>query len=183
MYRSTRSNTRLANVYGGGDANGSRLVPEAALSALAGRAPVVRSDGTPERDFLYVEDAVDAYLALWRELGECTAHGIGDSGFDVQRGEVAGEAFNGGGGTRHTVLEVVELVCQLAGTGVEPDIRGTGTPAGEIGRQWVDSSKLRAATGWEPRTKLEEGLRRTINWYRQHPEWLEGSSQEAVSIA
>ena len=60
--------TRFANLYGGGDTNRSRLVPEAVGAALAGRAPVIRSDGSPERDFLYVEDAVAAYLAIWRAL-------------------------------------------------------------------------------------------------------------------
>jgi CDP-glucose 4,6-dehydratase len=52
--------TRFANLYGGGDTNRSRLVPEAIGAALAGRAPVIRSDGSPERDFLYVEDATAA---------------------------------------------------------------------------------------------------------------------------
>ena len=56
--------TRLANVYGGGDLNFSRLVPGHRARARQRRAPVIRSDGTPERDYLYVEDAVDAYLAV-----------------------------------------------------------------------------------------------------------------------
>ena len=145
--------TRFANLYGGGDLNLSRLVPEAALAAIEGRRPVIRSDGTLQRDFLYVEDAVDAYLAICRLLDE----GVG-----------AGEAFNAGGDEPHSVLEVVELMCRVAGTGVEPDVRGTGTPAGEITRQWVDSSKLRTASGWVPRVSLEEGLRRTIEWYREY---------------
>ena len=61
-------------------------------------------------------------------------------------------------------------VRRLAGTGVEPDIRGDGNPAGEIDRQYVDSSKIRALVGWEPSVDLAEGLRRTIEWYRKHPE-------------
>ena len=146
--------TRFANLYGGGDTNGSRLVPEAVAAALAGRSPVVRSDGSPERDFLYVEDAVAAYLAIWNVLGE---------------GQGCGEAFNAGGGEPHRVLDVVTLICRLAGTDVEPDIRGTGTPTGEIDRQWVDSSKLRELTGWQPTVSLEEGLRRTIEWHRTRP--------------
>ncbi len=145
--------TRFANLYGGGDLNLSRLVPESALAAIEGRRPVIRSDGTLERDFLYVEDAVDAYLAICRLLDE----GVG-----------AGEAFNAGGDEPHSVLEVVELMCRVAGTGVEPDVRGTGTPPGEITRQWVDSSKLHTASGWAPRVSLEEGLRRTIEWYREY---------------
>jgi CDP-glucose 4,6-dehydratase len=147
--------TRFANLYGGGDVNRSRLVPEAVTAALAGRRPVVRSDGSPERDFLYVEDAVAAYLAIADALG---------------RGEGRGEAFNAGGGQPHRVLDVVRLICRLAGTDVEPDVRGAGTPAGELDRQWVDATKLRSLTGWEPAVELEEGLRRTIEWYRQYPE-------------
>jgi CDP-glucose 4,6-dehydratase len=143
--------TRFANLYGGGDTNPSRLVPEAVAAALEGRRPVVRSDGSPERDFLYVEDAVAAYLAIWEALG---------------RGAGRGEAFNAGGGRPHRVLDVVSLICRLAGTDVEPDIRGDGVPHGEIDRQWVDYSKLTALTGWRPTIGLEDGLRRTIDWYR-----------------
>lgn len=153
--------TRFANLYGGGDGNPSRLVPEAITAALSGRPPVVRSDGSPERDFLYVEDAVEAYLAIWAALAE---------GAD---GPAAGEAFNAGGGEPHRVGKVVELICRLAGTEVRPDIRGSGTPSGEIDRQWVEFSKLKQLTGWTPRVTLEEGLARTIEWYRAHPEWLE----------
>ncbi len=145
--------TRFANLYGGGDANPSRLIPEAVSAALAGRSPVIRSDGSPERDFLYVEDAVAAYLAISDALG---------------RGEGRGEAFNGGGGRAHRVLDVVALICRLAGSGVEPDVRGVGTPAGEIDRQWVDASKLRELTGWEPEYGLEAGLTRTLDWYRRY---------------
>jgi CDP-glucose 4,6-dehydratase len=145
--------TRFANLYGGGDFNFSRLVPEATVAAIERRAPVIRSDGTPQRDFLYVEDAVEAYLAICRLLDE---------------GRAAGEAFNAGPGEPRSVLEVVELICELAGTGVAPDIRGSGTPGGEIDRQWVDSSKLRTAAGWEARVDLQDGLARTIAWYREH---------------
>lgn len=147
--------TRFANMYGGGDLNRSRLVPEAIAAALAGRPPIVRSDGSPERDFLYVEDAVSAYLAIWDQLGR-------------EDRAACGEAFNAGGGEPHRVLDVVRLICSLAGTGLEPDIRGSGTPAGEINRQWVDSGKLRALTGWEPAVGLAEGLRRTIEWEKAH---------------
>jgi CDP-glucose 4,6-dehydratase len=145
--------TRFANLYGGGDFNRSRLVPEAALAAIDGRRPVIRSDGTLERDYLYVEDAVEAYIAICDLVGS---------------GAGVGEAFNAGSDQPRSVLEVVELTCLVAGTGVQPDVRGTGAPAGEIPRQWVDSTKLRTMTGWEPRVTLEEGLRRTVEWYRRY---------------
>lgn len=156
--------TRFANLYGGGDLNRSRLIPEAIGAALAGRAPVIRSDGTPERDFLYVEDAVDAYLRL--------ADALGEPGPDPARPSAHGEAFNAGGGEPHAVRDVVARICAIAGTAVEPDVRGSGTPAGEIDRQYVDAAKLRALTGWEPRVGLDEGLRRTVDWYRAHPQAL-----------
>ena len=149
--------TRFANLYGGGDLNRSRLIPEAIGAALAGRAPVIRSDGSPERDFLYVEDAVDAYLRLADAL---------------DRADARGQAFNGGGGRPHAVRDVVARICALAGTDVEPDVRGAGTPDGEIDRQYVDATKLRSLTGWEPRVDLDEGLHRTIEWYRGHPQAL-----------
>jgi CDP-glucose 4,6-dehydratase len=143
--------TRFANIYGGGDVNLSRLVPECVMAALQGRSPVIRSDGTLERDYLYVEDAAEAYLAIWKLLED---------------GRGGGEAFNAGGDRPHSVLEVAELVCRVAATGVAPDVRGTGTPPGEITRQWVDSTKLKTMSGWEPRVSLEEGLARTVEWYR-----------------
>ncbi len=147
--------TRFANIYGGGDLNFSRLVPEAVCAALDGRSPVLRSDGSPQRDFLFVEDAARAYLAIADAL---------------DRDEVRGEAFNAGEGRPHSVREVVTTISRLAGTGVEPDVRGEGNPEGEIDRQYVDSTKLRETCGWEPSVDLEEGLRRTIEWYREHPE-------------
>jgi CDP-glucose 4,6-dehydratase len=147
--------TRFANIYGGGDLNFSRLVPETVSAALGGRRPVLRSDGSPERDLLYVEDAASAYLAI-------------AAGLD--RDDVRGEAFNAGGGEPHSVREVVELILRLAGTDLEPDVQGTGSPEGEIDRQWVDPTKLRERCGWSPSVDLEEGLRRTIQWYREHPE-------------
>ncbi|MBK5118271.1 MAG: GDP-mannose 4,6-dehydratase, partial [Thermoleophilia bacterium] len=127
----------------------------AVSAVLDGRAPVIRSDGSPQRDFLYVEDAVSAYLAIADAVAE---------------GPARGEAFNAGGDTPHSVAEVVGLITELAGDGLEPDIRGSGNPEGEIDRQYVDSSKLREQTGWEPRVELHEGLRHTIEWYREHPE-------------
>lgn len=147
--------TRFANVYGGGDLNFSRLVPEAACAAIDGRPPVLRSDGSPVRDLLYVEDAVAAYLAI-------------AAGLD--RDDVRGEAFNAGGERPYSVLEVVEAIARLARTRVEPEVRGAGNPAGEIDRQFVDASKLRERCDWRPEVTLPEGIERTLAWYREHPE-------------
>jgi CDP-glucose 4,6-dehydratase len=156
--------TRFANIYGGGDLNPSRLVPEMVGAILAGRAPVIRSDGSPERDFLYVEDAVSAYLAI--------ADALATDDADAPRAR--GEAFNAGGDAPHSVREIVERAIAVAGADVQAEYRGTGTPDGEIDRQYVDSSKLRSLTGWAPRVDLDEGLARTVAWYREHPAALTG---------
>jgi CDP-glucose 4,6-dehydratase len=147
--------TRFANIYGGGDLNFSRLIPETTIAALDCRSPVIRSDGSPERDFLHVDDAVTAYLAIEAAL---------------DGGEAKGEAFNAGGERPHSVREVVDLIAAAAGTGVEPEYLGSGTPDGEIDRQFVDSGKLRELTGWAPTVELAEGLQSTLEWYREHPE-------------
>jgi CDP-glucose 4,6-dehydratase len=146
--------TRFANLYGGGDLNFSRLIPEAVSAVLDGRRPVIRSDGTPQRDFLYVEDAARAYLVIADAL---------------DRGAARGEAFNAGGGEPHAVADVLGLIAELAGTELEPDIRGSGNPEGEIDRQYVDSTKLIETTGWRQQVDLRAGLSRTIEWYREHP--------------
>lgn len=147
--------TRFANIYGGGDLNFSRLIPETTVALLDGRAPAIRSDGSPERDFLHVDDAVSAYLAIAAAL---------------DAGEARGEAFNAGGERSHSVREVVDLIAAAAGAGIEPEYLGAGTPDGEIDRQYVDSAKLRELTGWHPAVELAEGLRHTLDWYRAHPE-------------
>jgi CDP-glucose 4,6-dehydratase len=147
--------TRFANLYGGGDLNISRLIPEAVTAVLDGRRPVIRSDGSPERDFLYVEDAASAYLAIAAAL---------------PGGGAVGEAFNAGWGEPHSVREVLELICEVARSDLEPDFRGAGVPAGEIDRQYLDSTKIREVTGWRPQVDLREGLTRTLEWYRAHPE-------------
>lgn len=147
--------TRFANVYGGGDLNFSRLIPETVVAVLDGRPPAIRSDGRPERDFLHVDDAVAAYLAIAGALAE---------------GEAVGEAFNAGGERPHSVREVVELIAAAADADIEPDFQGEGNPDGEIDRQFVDSGKLRELTGWRPQVELGDGLERTLEWYRAHPQ-------------
>jgi CDP-glucose 4,6-dehydratase len=148
--------TRFANIYGGGDLNFSRLIPEAIAAVLDGRRPQIRSDGSPERDLLYVDDAVGAYLAVEHAVG---AGGPG-----------AGEAFNAGGEQPHSVAEVLETIAAVSGSGLDPEYHGAGNPAGEIDRQYVDSAKLRGLTGWAPAISLRDGLIRTLDWYRDHPE-------------
>ena len=142
--------TRLANVYGGGDFNFSRIVPDTARALAEGRAPVIRSDGTPERDFIHASDAVEAYLAVAGSL---------PSG--------AGRAWNVGPGEPVSVIEIVRRLIAVSGVDVEPDVQGTGVPAGEIARQHLDSTRITEELGWEPRVWLDEGLREAWGWYER----------------
>jgi CDP-glucose 4,6-dehydratase len=144
---------RLANVYGPGDLNWSRIVPDTARALARGERPVLRSDGTAERDYLYVEDAVEAYLAMAASL---------------DRPELSGRAWNAGWGRPVPVLDVVRTLISVSGRDVEPDIRGEGNPPGEIASQYLDSSAIRAELGWEPKWELERGLRATWEWYEGH---------------
>lgn len=144
--------TRLANVYGGGDFNFSRLVPETARAIASGEPPVIRSDGSPERDFIYAEDAVDAYLAVADGLSEQRNHG---------------QAFNAGAGRPWPVLEIVRTMLDAAGSELEPDVRGDGVPAGEIDRQYLDSTLIGERLGWAPRWSLSDGLAETWRWYQR----------------
>jgi CDP-glucose 4,6-dehydratase len=144
--------TRLANVYGGGDLNWSRIVPDSARALVRGQRPVIRSDGTPERDYLYVEDAVDAYLAVARSL---------------DRMELRGRAWNAGAEAPLSVRELVDRLIAVSGRDVEPDVQGEGTPHGEIDRQFLDSTAIREELGWTPQVELDEGLRRAWAWYEE----------------
>ena len=144
--------TRLANVYGGGDFNFSRIVPDTARALIRGKRPVIRSDGTPERDYLYVADAVEAYLA------------VADS---LAREEFRGRAWNAGNGEPIAVRELVARLIAAAGANIEPEIKGEGKQAGEIDRQWLDSGAIGAELGWEPKVSLDEGLAETYRWYVQ----------------
>jgi CDP-glucose 4,6-dehydratase len=144
--------TRLANVYGPGDLNWSRLIPDTARALARGERPVIRSDGTPERDYLYVEDAVDAYLAVAASL---------------DRPELRGRAWNAGCAAPVSVREVVERLIAASGRHVEPDIKGEGTPRGEIDRQFLDSTQIREELGWNARVDLDRGLPMTWEWYKR----------------
>jgi CDP-glucose 4,6-dehydratase len=142
--------TRLANVYGPGDVNWARVIPDTARALVRGERPVIRSDGKPERDYIYVEDAAEAYLAVAESLDDPAHHG---------------RAWNAGSGEPRSVLEVVERLIRISGRDVEPDIQGSRVPHGEIDRQYLDSTAIRTELGWEPKWDLDSGLRAALEWY------------------
>jgi CDP-glucose 4,6-dehydratase len=152
---------RCANIYGGGDLNWSRVVPGTIRSMLEGEAPVIRSDGTLERDYMYVSDAVSAYITLAENLG---------------REEVRGTAFNFGWGRGYSVLEIVDAILREGGSDLRPRVLGQNK--GEIARQWLASDRARQVLSWEPRVTLNEGVRKSIEWYGA---FLRGASVEAAA--
>ena len=144
--------TRCGNLFGGGDLNWNRLVPGTIRSALRGEAPVIRSSGRLVRDYIYVEDAVDAYLALAEAL----------AGSDA----LAGQALNVSYGEPQSVVELVTRILGLVG---RADLRPTilDEARNEIADQYLDATRARKLLGWTPRVALDEGLGRTIGWYRR----------------
>lgn len=144
--------TRCGNFFGGGDLNWNRLVPGTIRSALRGRRPVIRSDGSPLRDYLYVEDGVTAYVRSAEAVA--TMPGI------------AGEAFNFSNGQPLSVLDMTRAILDVMGSDLEPDVRDDAHH--EILEQSLDATKARTVLGWAPDWDLERGLIRTVDWYRQH---------------
>lgn len=144
--------TRFANIYGPGDMNFSRIIPDALQHILKGEAPIIRSDGTPERDYLYVDDVVDLYLLLGQSISK-----------------IKGEVFNAGHNRPYSVNHVIKTLLKVAKQqDLKPVILGKGSLKGEIDRQWLDGSKVKKILGWSPRVNLESGLKKTLNWYRTH---------------
>ena len=142
--------TRCGNIYGGGDLNWNRIVPGTIRAVLRGRRPVIRSDGQYVRDYFYVEDGAAAYTLLAQRLAESP--------------ELRGQAFNFSTETPMTVIEMVRRILTSMGSDLAPDIRNEATD--EIRRQYLNAQKARHILGWEPLFTLEDGLRRTIEWYR-----------------
>lgn len=144
--------TRCANVYGGGDLNWNRIVPGTIRSALRGERPVVRSDGSPKRDYVYVQDIVSGYLCLAEAM---------------EGGALIGEGFNFGVDSPVTALEMVQAIVRLAGRpDLEPEVHNLAS--NEIQDQYLSSEKAQRVLGWAPRHSLEAGLTETLDWYRAY---------------
>lgn len=142
--------TRCGNFYGGGDLNWNRLVPGTIRFVLRGQRPVIRSDGGYVRDYFYAEDGAAANILLAERLGE-------DPG-------LRGQAFNFSNEIQVTVLELVDRILAMMGSDLKPDVRSEATH--EIRHQYLSAAKARRTLGWKPIFTLDEGLDRTIAWYR-----------------
>jgi CDP-glucose 4,6-dehydratase len=143
--------SRCGNIYGGGDLNWSRVVPGTIRSLLRGERPIVRSDGTYLRDYLYVKDAARAYMLL------------AEAAF--RDPSLHGEAFNFGPGSPVSVRDLISHIQHLVGReDLPPQILNTAH--GEIRNQYLSSDKARTRLGWQCEYGLDAGLRETIAWYR-----------------
>jgi CDP-glucose 4,6-dehydratase len=142
--------TRCGNFFGGGDLNWNRIVPGTIRSVLRGERPVIRTDGEYVRDYFYVEDGAACYMMLAEQL--------------AARRELVGEAFNFSAGIPITVSQLVRRILHLMESGLETQV--LNETSNEIRRQFVTSAKAQRLLGWEPLYTLDQGLERTIDWYR-----------------
>jgi len=143
--------TRCGNFYGGGDLNWNRIVPGTIRSILRDERPVIRSDGKHIRDYFYVEDGADAYLRLAELL--------------IDDPDLRGQAFNFSNELQITVLELVKKILLQMDSDLEPVILNEA--ANEIPHQFLSAEKARRMLNWAPSYSLDEGLARTIEWYRE----------------
>jgi len=142
--------TRCGNFYGGGDLNWNRIVPGTIRSIVRGERPVIRSDGSFIRDYIYAEDAVGAYLYLAEHL--------------ARNEKLRGEAFNFSNENQVTVRDLVAQVLRLMDSRLDPEILNEAS--NEIRHQYLSAEKARRVLGWKPLFSLDTGLQRTIAWYR-----------------
>ena len=142
--------TRSANIYGPADANLSRIIPGTILSVLKGERPIIRSDGTPVRDFIFTDDIVAGYLVLAENIETAK-----------------GEAFNFGSGEPVSMLDLVNTIVRLMGKVNElpPDILLKTKIENEIDSQYLSSAKVERYFDWKPKVGLDVGLKKTIDWY------------------
>lgn len=149
--------TRCSNVYGPGDFNFSRIIPNSINLIKNGERPMLYSDvQNMQREFIYIDDVAEAYDMLARAM-ERTA-------------EFDGEAFNIGGTGPVAIDDLVKMISRKMGReDLDPEIIPRNSEFMEIERQYIDASKIKDAVGWFPKTTLHDGLDRTIEWYRRFP--------------
>lgn len=150
-YRLPVTVTRCGNFYGGGDLNWNRLVPGTIRSVLRGQRPVIRSDGHYVRDYFYIEDGAAAYMLLVEKMAEIP--------------QLAGEAFNFSNENHLSAAALVNKILEVMNSDLEPEVLGEAQH--EIKNQYLCADKARFQLDWTPLFSLEEGLQRTVEWYRK----------------
>jgi dTDP-glucose 4,6-dehydratase len=132
-----------------------KVVPRFVTSCILGEPLTVHGDGSAARDFMFVEDHCEAIDRL----------------IHMDRGKVVGQVINLGSERHRTVLEIAEAVRTAMGRPAASPVEFIGDRPGQVFRHTADASKARELLGWQPRTSFEEGLERTIRWYRDNCEW------------
>jgi CDP-glucose 4,6-dehydratase len=140
---------RSDNIYGGGDFNWSRLVPGTIRAILHGETPVIRSNGLFQRDYVYIEDVVAAYIAI---------------GARLDNPAVKGQLFRVATGLGTSVLDMVKQIARAAGL---PDIepRVLNKKSEERVDAFYAPEFEQTVLGWKSQYSLAEGLSRTCQWY------------------
>ena len=144
--------TRCGNFFGPGDTNWRRLVPGVIRDLLEGRRPVLRSDGSPVRDYLYVKEGALAYLRLAEAL--------------AMDNKLVGETFNFSSGRPMSVLEMTRLLADATGVALDPDIQSRAS--NEIQDQHLSSDKAHRLLEWAPQYEIKDAITETVAWYRAH---------------
>ena len=144
--------TRCGNFFGGGDLNWNRIVPGTIRSAIRGERPLIRSDGSLIRDYFYIEDGAIATMELARAVRD--------------RDDIRGEAFNFSYEMPLDVLTFSRRILARMGSALTLDVRGEAHH--EIQRQWLTAAKARRLLGWSPRFTMDDGIDRSIAWYRSY---------------
>jgi CDP-glucose 4,6-dehydratase len=150
-YQTPVTITRCGNFYGGGDLNWNRVVPGTIRSVIRGQRPVIRSDGKYVRDYFYVEDGVAAYMLLAEHL--------------TNNPKLRGQAFNFSNESQISVLDLVNLILRKTGSELAPEIQNQVT--NEIRQQYLSAARARSELRWAPQFTLDQGLERTVAWYRE----------------
>jgi CDP-glucose 4,6-dehydratase len=149
-YGSPVAITRCGNIYGPGDYNFSRILPEAFRCAFSGKRLSIRSDGKFTRDYVYVDDIVSGYILLAEKL---------------QKFNLSGEAFNFSYEKPMDVIGLVNTIYKL--TGRDTNYAICNKAKYEIRHQYLSSKKARKMLGWKPLCGMDNGLKKTMKWYQE----------------
>lgn len=144
--------TRCGNLYGPGDLNWQRIVPETIKHVLHNEKPVIRSDGKFVRDYFFIRDAANGYIRLAEQM---------------DRPEILGHAFNLSTGNGIAVTDLVNKILEVMGRkDLEPVILNQAKA--EIHDQTLSSEKAGRLLNWKPVYTLDEGLAETVAWYKNY---------------